>query len=231
MSSIVLRKVISKSGIISGARRRKLAAELYSHMEDLAHEARASGQDESAIQEIVYQRVGKPGEIARAFAETYRTERITACALIFAALMGTSLAAVGAVISTLQLFIAIWSGTALSSAFRGVRWELVGFLALTWGYVGIYVGERLFRKYRLFSAVAVNVFLFAMAALCLHYMVPGHGAAPAVAFVCAGMVRILQRPNIRFIWCAGTAIPLLFAWLLVGPLIRIDGHLAVCEVG
>jgi hypothetical protein len=230
-SEHLVRQIISKSGIVSGPRRRELAAELNSHMEDLVDEVRAAGQYEGEVQEIVCQRFGNPEEIERAFADTYRTERIAAYAGILAALVVVSLAAVAVVISTLQLFIATWSGTTLSVAFSGMRWEAVGFLALTWGYVGIYIGERLFRQYRLVSAVTVNVFLFATAALGLHYLVRGHGVAAAVAYVCAGMVRILQRSNVRFIWCAGTAVPLSFAWLLAGPLVRSNSHLASWEVG
>jgi hypothetical protein len=229
-SENLVRQVISKSGITSATRRRELARELASHIEEVVDELRASGHDEASVQEIVSQRFGHPEEIARAFAETYRTERIAAYTGILAALVAASLVAVGAMISTIQFFVAISSGTALSAAFRGMRWEFVGFVCLTWGYVGIYLGERLFR-HRLVRTVTVNVLLFLPAALGFHYLAPGHVTAPIVAFVCAGMVRILQQPKIRFVWCAGTAGPLLFAWLLVGPLVRSNGPLASWEMG
>jgi len=228
-SDNLVRQIISKSGI-TGAARRELARELASHIEDAVDELCASGHDEVSVQEIVSQRFGDPQEIARALAETYRTERIAAYTGIVAALLAASLVAVGAMISTVQLFVAIWSGTAFSAAFRGMRWELFGFLCLTWGYVGIDLGERLFRN-RLVPAVTVNVLLFLPAALGFHHLAPGHATAPIVAFVCAGMVRILQQPKSQFIWCAGTAGPLLCAWLLLGPLVRSNGPLTSWEMG
>jgi len=228
-SDNLVRQIISKSRIVSAARRRELAKELSSHIEDMADELGAAGHDEASIQEIVSQRFGHPEEIARAFAETCRTEQIAAYIGIVFALVAASLVAVGATISTINFCVAIWSGS-LSAAIKGIGGNLVGFLVLTWGYVGIYLGERLFRN-RLLPAVTVNVLLFLLAALGFHHLAPGHGSAALVAFVCAGMVRILQRSNIRFIWCAGTAVPLLCAWLLVGPIVQSSGPLASWKMG
>jgi hypothetical protein len=229
-SENLIRQVISGARITSLTRRRELAMELSSHVEDMVDELRAAGHDEVSIQQIVSQRFGHPEEIGQAFAETYRTERIVAYIGIAAALVSASLLAVGAMISAIQFCVAIWSGSPLSADFRGMRWEFVGFLCLTWGYVGIYLGERLFRN-RLLPAATGNVLLFLPAALGFHYLVPGHLTAPIVAFVCAGMVRVLQRSNVRFIWCAGTAGPLLCAWLLLGPIVRSDGPLTSWEMG
>jgi hypothetical protein len=228
-SDNLVRQIISKSGIVSAARRRELAKELSSHVEETADELRADGHDEASIREIVSRRFGHPEEIARGFADTYRTEWIVAYIGVAFALVSASLVAVGATISTIQFCVAIWSGS-LSADLRGMRWEFVGFLCLTWGYVGIYLGERLFRN-RLFPAVTVNVLLFLLAALGVHHLAPGHGSAAVVAFVCAGMVRILQRPKIRFIWCVGTAGPLLCAWLMVGPVVQSIGPLAPWKMG
>jgi hypothetical protein len=230
-SDSLVRKIISKSRIVSDAKRRELAAELSSHVEDLIDEVRAAGHDDTSVQRIVCQRFGHPEEIGRAFAETYRTERIAAYTGFFSLLAIVSLAAVGSVISTLQLLVAIYSGAPPSVAFHGMRWEIVGFLALTWGYVGMYFAELLFRRCRLVSAVAINAFLFLPLVLVLRHFTLVHVAAPVVAFVCGGMVRILQRLNMRFLWCAGTAIPLLLAWLSVGPVVDGDGYLASWEVG
>ena len=228
-SENLVRQIISKSGIVSADRRRELARELSSHVEDIADELRAAGHDEVSIQEIVSQRLGHPEEIARGLAETYRTERIVVYIGIVFALVVASLVAVGATISTVQFCVAIWSGS-LSADLQGMRWEFVGFLSLTWGYVGIYLGERLFRN-RLFPAVTVNLLLFLLGALGFHHLAPGHGSAAVVAFACAGMVRILERSQIRSIWCAGTAGPLLCTWLLVGPVVQSIGHLASWKMG
>jgi hypothetical protein len=229
-SDNLVRQIISKSGIFGAARRRELAKELSSHVEDMVDELRHAGHDEASIQKIVFQRFGQPEEIARAFAETYRAEQIAAYVGIVVALVAASLLAVGGMISTIQFCVAIWSGSPLAADLPGMRWEFVGFLSLTWGYVGIYLGQRLFRN-RLFPAVTVNLLAFLPAALSLHRFAAGHATAPVVAFVCAGMVRILQQAKIRFIWCAGTAGPLLCAWLLLGPVVQSDGPLSSWEMG
>jgi hypothetical protein len=229
-SDNLVRQIVSKSGIVSAARRRELAMELSSHVEDMIDELRQAGHDEAIIEEIVSQRFGQPEEIAQAIAETYRSEQIVAHMGIVVALVAASLVAVGAMISTIQFCVAIWFGSPLSADLQGMRWEFVGFLCLTWGYVGIYLWQRLFRN-RLVPAVTVNLFLFLLAVFAFRHLAPGHANAPVVAFVCAGMVRILQRPNIRFVWCAGTAGPLLCAWLLVGPVVQSDGTLTSWEMG
>lgn len=203
--------------------------ELRSHIEDLMDEARDCGHDDADIERIVYQRFGQPEEIARAFANTYRAERIVTNTCTLAALVVASLVAVGCVISTLQLFVAIWSGGPLAASFHGMRYEIVGFLALTWGYVGTYLWERVFR--RLMASIAVNMALFVPVVLGLQYLSPGHVTAPAVAFAGAGMVRVLQHIDGRLIWCTGTAAPLLIAWLVLGPLIEGHWALASWEVG
>ena len=40
---------------------------------------------------------------------------------------------------------------------------------------------------------------------------------PLAAFACAATGRLLQRIEIRLVWFAGTALPLLIAWALFGP--------------
>ncbi len=44
-------------------------------------------------------------------------------------------------------------------------------------------------------------------------------ALPLAAFACAASGRLLQGIEIRFVWSAGTALPLLIVWALFGPLI------------
>lgn len=225
----LVRQIIANAGITSPARRREVTIELRSHIEDLMDEARAGGHDDADIETIVYQRFGQPEEIARAFANTYRVERIVTNACTLAALVVASLLAVGGVISAVQLCVAIWSGGPLAVFFHGMRSEIVGFLALTWGYVGTYLWERVCR--RLVVSVAVNMALFIPVVLGLHYLSPGHVTAPAVAFAGAGMVRVFQHADGRLIWCAGTAAPLLGAWLVLGPFVGGDWALASWKVG
>lgn len=53
----------------------------------------------------------------------------------------------------------------------------------------------------------------------LAWLSPQHAALPLAAFACAASGRLLQGIEIRFVWFAGTALPLLIAWALFGPLI------------
>jgi len=51
------------------------------------------------------------------------------------------------------------------------------------------------------------------------WLMPQHAVLPLVAFTCAAFGRLLQRVEIPFVWFGGTALPLLIAWGLFGPLI------------
>ncbi|MGA7914501.1 MAG: hypothetical protein WCA00_04635 [Candidatus Acidiferrales bacterium] len=208
------------------SRRRETSAELRAHLEDLADELRGAGHPDGAIQEIVGRRFGEPREIAREFAEVYRAERVAAYAGAVLVMLVASLAAVGLAISTLQLFIPTASHGSAASAFSGMRYEAIGFVALTWGYCGIYFAERFFQKHRLACAAAVNLIAFAAAAAALDALAPGHVAIATVAFLCAATARILQRTNMRFAWFVGTAVPLSLAWGRIGPLINSGNNLA-----
>lgn len=227
----LVKRIVSRSGIATTARQQELARELQSHIDDLISESRSSGCDEASIEQFVGQRFGNPESIAQAFSDTYRSERMAVYLGLFAAFIIVSLFAVATVITTLQMLVSIGSGATLTTAFPRLRWEAVGFVALTWGYTGVYLGERLFRKCPLLSAVALNASLFGAAALVLHYLLPGHVTTPAVAFACSGLTRVLQRADVRFIWCLGTAGPVLVAWIVLGPLVNSNGRLAPWEVG
>ncbi len=51
------------------------------------------------------------------------------------------------------------------------------------------------------------------------WLIPQHAVLPLVAFACAASGRLLQRVEIPFVWFAGTALPLLIAWVLFGQLL------------
>jgi hypothetical protein len=230
-SQEMVKRIVSGSGIVTPVQRRELARELQSHLDDLIGEARSSGCDEASIPEIVTERFGSPEEIAQAFCDAYRTERTAVYAAHYAALILVSLLTVATAISGIQMLVAIGSGASLSRVLRSIPWEAIGFVALTWGYTGVYLGERLFRKLPLLNAVALNASLFSVVAFALHYFLPGHVTVPAVAFACSGLSRVLQRIDVRFLWCLGTAGPLLLAWIVLGPLIGGIERLAPWEVG
>lgn len=58
-----------------------------------------------------------------------------------------------------------------------------------------------------------------MAAAVFGWLIPQHAALPLAAFTCAASGLLLLRVQIPFVGFAGTALPLLIAWALFGPLI------------
>jgi hypothetical protein len=226
----LVERIVAKGLIPTAARRREITSELRSHLDDLADHARASGHDDATIRTIVRRQFGEPDDIARRFATTYRADRIRFTVVLFVGLAVASVASVGAVIAIIQLLVAAEFGGTIRAAFRGMQWEAVGFVALTWGYVGLYVLEHLFRRWSVRTAILVHGTGFAAAAVCLQSLAHGHASTPAVAFVAATMVRIAQRMHIPLAVLAGTAAPLLAAWVLRGPLVSGLGRLTSWEV-
>ncbi len=90
--------------------------------------------------------------------------------------------------------------------------------AVTAGYCSLYAGERLFPT-SLAKALLPSITLGLWLAAVFGWLVPQHAALPLAAFACAASGRLLQRVEIPFVWFAGTALPLLMAWALFGPLI------------
>jgi hypothetical protein len=225
----LVERIIARGSIVNAARRHEIARELRSHLHDVADEARLSGHDESAVRTIVVRRFGDADDIAAQFAQTYRTERTTRHAWVFLGLMVTSVATVALVVAGVQLLIAVQFGDAIRIAFRGMPWETLGFVALAWGYVGLYGTEYLLRRARMRTVLLVHVCTFAAAAACVASLAHGHMSTPAVAFVGATMVRLAQRRNVPLAAFAGTAGPLLIAWVVLGPLVSGLGRLTSWE--
>ena len=85
--------------------------------------------------------------------------------------------------------------------FSHLRWEAVGFVALTWGYVGLQLGELLFRRLSLLKSVMLNVALFGSAATALSRgAVIRSCAAKAIRthFEAAFFIRPLPRHSSHF---------------------------------
>jgi hypothetical protein len=220
-------RILARGSIVNAARRHEIARELRSHLHDVADEARLSGHDESAVRTIVVRRFGDADDIAAQFAQTYRAERTTRHAWVFLGLMVASVATVGLVVAAVQLLIAVQF--AIRIAFHGMPWETLGFVALTWGYVGLYGTEYLLRRVRMQTVLLLHVCTFTAAAACVASLAPGHMTTPAVAFVGATMVRLAQRRHVPLAAFAGTAGPLLVAWVLLGPLVSGLGRLTSWE--
>jgi hypothetical protein len=214
----IVSRVISLAKLPGNNRRAEVAKELRAHLEDLAEEVRSQGYDEEATARIVSMRFGEPQEVAGAFASVYAPERVAKMILQSAILVTASTVAVVVVIGAVQLIAAICTATSIVPILRGIHQEVFGFGAITAGYCSVYTGERLFPTSRV-KALLPSVTLGLWLAAIFGWLIPQHAALPLAAFACAAFGRLLQRVELPFVWFAGTALPLLVAWALFGPLI------------
>ena len=219
-----IRRIVSRSGIVRSAARRDLERELQTHLEDALEEERSQGHEGPHLLKVVCDRFGDPDEIAREFEISNRFERrviLTADALV---LMSLSVLVVAALILGLQLIIAASLGISPSHAFPRLRGELVAFVSLAFGYMRLYLEERLFRGLRLPIAFGVNSALygclFVLASVILHL----NTGAPVLAFVAGITVRTLQRTPWQRVWYLGTVIPTSIACLSVGRLLSTENE-------
>jgi hypothetical protein len=215
---ILIRRIVSRSGILSPKARQDLERELHAHFEDAVEEVRSQGYHEPDIPRLACDRFGDAEEIARAIARVHRFEyrrRFIARAL---ALMSASTATVASLILGIQLLIAIASGVPLSSAFSHWREELISLGSLSLGYTGLQLIEGLFKRRRLVKALGVNcvvfAFLFSSVSFGLHVTV----LSSPLAFICGAAVCMLQQTVLSSAWVLGTAVPMLLFSLTAAPL-------------
>lgn len=214
----IVSRVILLAKLPGNKRRCEVEKELRAHLDDLAEEASSQGYDDVATVRIARMRFGEPDEVAAAFASVYAPERLARRILHLALLVTASVVAVVVVIATVQSLAAICTAGSIVSTLRDINHEVFGFGAIAAGYCSLYVGERFFPTSlarALLPSVAVGLGIAAV----FGWLIPQHAALPSVAFTCAALGRLLQRVQIPFVWFAGTALPLLIAWALFGPLI------------
>jgi hypothetical protein len=211
-------RVMSLAKLPGNKRGCEVAKELRAHLDDVIEEARSLGYDDEAAARIVRMRFGEPQEIAAAFAVVYAPERWARRILQAAILFAASTIAVAVVLSTVQSIAAMCTAQSILSTLRDIYQEIFGFGAITAGYCSLYAGERLFPT-SLARAALPSIALSLCLAAVLAWQIPQHAALPLVAFACAASARLLQRFEIPFMWFAGTALPLLIAWVLFGRLI------------
>ena len=214
----IVSRVILLAKLPGNRRRCEVEKELRAHLDDVAEEARSQGYDDEAAARIVRMRFGEPEEIAAAFACVYAPERLAKRILQSAILVTVSTVAVVVVIGTVQSIVAICTASSIVSTLRDIHRESFGFGAIVAGYCSLYAGERLFPT-SLARALLPSVTLGVWLAAVLGWLIPQHAALPLVAFTCAAFGRLLQRVEIPLVWFGGTALPLLIAWALFGPLI------------
>ena len=213
-----VRRIISRSGIGRSSIRRDLQRELQAHLEDAAEAARSAGNDDSSIPRIVCERFGDPDEIAAALERLHRLDRRSAAVSGALLLLGVSIVAVAALIMALQLMIAFRLGIRAADAFPRLRAEVIAFVSLPLGYVGVYLWEGVFQTRSLWKAVAANCALFVcLSALASVLGLSGPGAG--LAFVGGAGVRFLQGTALRKLWWVATIGPPAIMCLLAGRLL------------
>ena len=214
----IVSRIISLANLPGNKRQREIEKELRAHLDDLAAEVRSQGYNDEAAARIVRIRFGGPQEIAAGFASVYAPERWAKRILQSTILFAASTVAVAIVVSTVQSVAAMCTAGSVLSTLRDIYQEVVGFGMITAGYCSLYAGERIFPT-SLVRAALPSVSLGMCLAAVLAWLIPQHAVLPMVAFACAASARLLQRLEIPFLWYAGTALPLLIAWMLFGRLI------------
>ena len=214
----IVSRVILMATLPGNKHRCEVAKELRAHLDDLAEELRSQGYDDEAAARIVRIRFGDPHEVAAAFAFVYASERWARRILQSTILFAASTIAVVVVISTVQSIAAMCTAGSILSTLRDIHLEVFGFAAIAAGYCSLYAGERLFPT-SLAKALLPSVALGLSLAAVFGWLIPQHAALPLAAFACAASGRLLQRVHIPFVWFAGTALPLLIAWVLFGQLL------------
>lgn len=142
----LLEKIIDRSQIPSGKRRREVERELREHIEDFVMDARGAGYGEDEIERMAIESFGDPFEIARNFGWVYRRERAMLRLWVF----GLSTAAVAILIAagTLTVQAGVAAGFGVPFSGRHTMIEVWDILATVTVYVGMLSVERAFPAWR-----------------------------------------------------------------------------------
>jgi len=214
----IVSSVLSASGLPTASRRRELERELRCHLEDVMDELRLSGCPDARIEEMVRARFGDTRDVARSFADAYKTDRTVVQGAICLGLLFLCGAAVAVIVSLGQAYAALVIGLSLGRAFSRLPWELCGVAALTLGYLGTYVLQVRFDRWRTARSVGFAVVSFGSLCFAVGLLPPSHRLGPAVAFLCAVSARLFEGRKPRWLFMFGAAAPVLLAWMISGPL-------------
>jgi hypothetical protein len=224
---VLIKKILSASGITGRRARREVSRELASHLEEIVAEARDAGHDDPAIERIVRMRFGNPDEIALQFAGVYWPERVAARIAEFSLLAAVSLGIILAFAAGVQMIAALWFGLSPAGVFSQghLRTEVGFFAPLTLGYLALRYSPRIFSssgplKSSLFAAAS-----FALVCAGLEFWLPPQGLIATLGFVCAALVRVVEVfSSRRLIRLAAVAAVLSLAWVLAAPCLNSSGH-------
>jgi hypothetical protein len=187
----LIEKIIHRSQIPSGKRRREVERELRAHIEDFVMSAREAGYGEDEIERMAIASFGDPLEVARNFGWVYRQER----AMLRFRVFGLSTAAVAILIAagTLAVQAGVAAGFGVPFSVRHTRIEVFDILATVAVYVGMISVERAFPSWRTWQMMIACV-AGASVGLALH--------APflTIGFAGAAFLRMLRGRALR--WAA-----------------------------
>jgi len=207
-------KKIVRSLKVSSDDRSEIESELASHLDDMIDEARATGRNDSEIEDLVISRFGDPDDIARRFAGVYRPYPGIVRAAEFLLLAAGSLTLVLAFTGAAQAVVAVSVGLPASSVLsRGhVRTEVGVLAGLAIGYLILSFSARFFRsEARLRSALLITA-CFCLLCAALQALIPPQGLVFGLGLACAALLRAVEA-------------------LFSGGLMRIIGIAAVLSIG
>jgi len=220
----IVGRVLSRARILQSSTRDDLERELRAHFEDALEDTPSTSGRSNDLTDTLCRRFGNPEEIGEELERVHRFERrviLTGDALL---LIGLSVLAVATVALAFQLSIAMSIGIAPSHAFPRLRGQIVGFVSLSLGYMGLYLEERILKRFHMAAAFILNfcVFaaLFAFAAPILHLRTIASG----IPFTAGALVRLLQKSSLRPVWYVGTVLPTIATALSGGRLLSTSGE-------
>ena len=243
-------RIMNRSQIPSGKRRREVQRELRSHIEDFVIAERAAGRDQHEIEKLVLASFGDPDQIARGFAWVYRHERRRL--RVFAYTLSTVLLASSllAAILAMQAGLAFGFGTSIMKvlASRHTVIEALDILASVAVFLGVTSLESLFESHQFQkAALLITAILMILTVPCAAVGLPTnflfYGLVngvffrvvqlfvhPKVARVCiilvcfplAGLVFALLRSPMSQVPVAATCV----SWLAMGVGYQLMTHLA-----
>jgi hypothetical protein len=237
----LMEKIVDRSQIPSGKRRREVERELRGHMEDFAMDAREAGYGDEEIERMAVESFGDPLEVARNFGWVYRHER----AMLRFSVFGLSTAAVAILIAagTLTVQAGVAAGFGVPFWGRHTMIEVWDILATVAAYVGMISVERAFPARGTWQimiaclagasaglAVHAPFLTFGFASAAFLKMMRGRTLRWAATPICFGVVGILfwVRMHGAYPLAAGVA-----SWLVTGAgyqamtglAARVDGKL------
>jgi hypothetical protein len=191
----LLEKIIDRSQIPSGQRRREVERELRGHLEDFLMGARGAGYGEDEIERMAIENFGDPLEVARNFGWVYRRERAMLRLWVFG--LSTAAVAILIAVGTLTVQAGVAAGFGVPFSGRHTMIEVQDILATVAVYVGMISLERAFPAWRTWQ-ILIACLAGASAGVAMH--------APFLTFgfASAAFLRAFQRvPRVRaFGWAA-----------------------------